>query len=91
MSPLKSAHARAQVIHESDQSAEALYKFRYGWIDAHAAMSYLSVESQSALYRLIHQHRLPCGRAGRHYRFRRADLDQWVASSGRSALAAVRG
>ena len=54
-------------------------EFLYGWIDAHAAMTHLGLGSLSALYSLIREHRLPFGRIGRHYRFRRADLDEWAA------------
>ena len=53
-------------------------EFRYGWIGAQAAMKHLDLNSTSALYRLINEHRLPFGRKGRHYIFRRADLDQWA-------------
>lgn len=57
---------------------EATTEFLYGWIEPAAAMQHLGVHSLSALYRLIDEWRLPYGRLGRRYRFRRADLDQWL-------------
>jgi excisionase family DNA binding protein len=42
------------------------------------AMSYLKVESQSTLYRLIREHRLPFCRRGRLYMFHRDELDAWL-------------
>jgi excisionase family DNA binding protein len=62
--------------------------FLYKWIEPEDAMAHLSVHSRSALYRLIDNHRLPCSRVGRYYRFRRADLDAWMTNN-RPALAAV--
>lgn len=61
----------------------------YGWIGPAAAMRHLDIHSLSALYRLIKDHRLPFGRVGRRYRFRRDQLDQWVAVRGVDAMAAV--
>jgi excisionase family DNA binding protein len=52
--------------------------WRYGWITPREAMAHLGLGSRSALQRLIEQHRLPYGRMGRNYRFRRADLDAWM-------------
>lgn len=41
-------------------------------------MAYLRLGSQSALYRLIREHRLPFRRIGRLYRFDREDVDAWA-------------
>lgn len=67
--------ARTQADTHLDQPSQ---QFRYGWIKAEEAVAYLDLGSESALYRLIREHRLPCGRAGRRYRFRRVDLDAWM-------------
>lgn len=56
-------------------------EFLYGWIDARAAVIHLGLGSTRALRRLITEHRLPYRRVGRHYRFRRADLDEWMDAS----------
>lgn len=60
--------------------------FLYAWIDAHAALAHLGIGSLTALYRLIDDHGLPFGRVGRKYRFRRIDLDEWVAGRGQRVL-----
>ena len=67
-------------------------EFRYGWIDAKAAMQHLGLGSTRALRRAIAEHRLPFRRIGRVYRFRRADLDEWMDDSvgGRRALKTLR-
>ncbi len=57
-------------------------EFRYGWIGPREAMRHLGVHSLSALYRLINEHRLPFGRQGGRYRFRRHDLDEWMVVRG---------
>lgn len=66
-------------------------EFLYGWIDTHAAARHLGVGSPSAVYRLIQDWRLPYGRKGDEYRFRRADLDQWMERRSAGALEAVQG
>lgn len=48
------------------------------YLTAREAMSYLKVESQSALYRLIREHRLPFCRRGRQYLFDQRELDAWL-------------
>jgi excisionase family DNA binding protein len=45
-------------------------------------MSYLNIAPRT-MYRLIRNGELPAMRVGRHWRFRRADLDAWVARQGR--------
>lgn len=55
------------------------------YLTAREAMAYLNVGSQSALYRLIREHRMPFCRIGRLYRFDRAELDAWAHGHG-SAL-----
>lgn len=57
---------------------EAEREYLYGWIDGRAAMRHLGLGSQTALYRLITDHRLPYGRVGNRYRFKRIDLDAWA-------------
>lgn len=52
------------------------------WLTPAQAMTYLQIESLSALYRLIHQQRLPFGRMGKRYRFSPTQMDQWLASRG---------
>lgn len=57
-------------------------KPREPYLTAQDAIAYLNLGSLSALYRLIREHRLPCGRVGRKYRFDRAELDVWVHGHG---------
>src|SRR5207237_3204058 len=52
------------------------------WIDVKGAMAYLGLESESAVYRLVREHRLPHGRVGRAYRFDTRALDRWIESAG---------
>lgn len=66
----------ACAIDSADRAAELAW--RYAWIDSAQAIAYLQLGSTCALYRLIREHRLPHGRRGGLYRFRRADLDAWV-------------
>lgn len=47
-------------------------------LTAAALIEYLSLGSESALYRLIREHQLPFLRVGRHYRFDRAEVDAWL-------------
>lgn len=56
-------------------------EFLYGWIDARAAVQHLGLGSTRALRRAIREHKLPFRRIGRHLRFRRADLDEWMDAS----------
>lgn len=63
--------------------------FRYAWIGPADAMAHLGVRSLSVLYRLINEWRLPHGRMGRLYRFRRADLDAWMTQH-QAALSQTR-
>lgn len=65
-------------------------EFRYGWINVRAAMAHIDVHSKTSFYSLIRNHKLPFGRAGRSYRFRRVDLDQWMTVRGVEALRAVQ-
>lgn len=50
----------------------------YDWIGPAGAIQHLGLPSLQALYRLIRDHRLPFGRVGRQYRFRRDHLDAWA-------------
>lgn len=59
------------------------------YLTAREVMAYLKLGSQSALYRLIREHRMPFSRIGRLYRFERAELDAW-ARGHRSALERMR-
>lgn len=86
---LQSRHAVTEPVIEADERANGAREFRYGWIAAPAAMAHLGIGSRSALYRLIAEHRLPYGRVGRRYRFRRCDLDQWTSVCG-VAMSAVQ-
>jgi len=63
----------------TDGADLARREFLWGWIGPREAMRHLGLGSLSALYRLINEHNLPYGRAGKQYRFRRADLDEWMA------------
>lgn len=86
MKRLQSVHARTERGTDVDQASQ---EFRYGWIGPRAAMQHLGIGSPSALHRLIVGWQLPYGRLGRLYRFRRADLDQWLLRRS-SALREVR-
>lgn len=85
-----SQHARRQSqadlrgLHVADRSRDL-----YAWIGPSDAIAYLGIGSLSALYRLIREHRLPFGRIGRQYRFRRDHLDQWVTVRGVEAIELV--
>ena len=59
------------------------------YLTAREAMAYLKVNSQTALYRLIREHRMPFCRVGRLYRFDVRELDAWTHGHG-SALEMVR-
>jgi len=59
------------------------------YLTAREAMAYLRVGSQSALYRLVKQHRLPVCRRGRLYLFDTRELDAWAHGHG-SALEMYR-
>jgi excisionase family DNA binding protein len=48
------------------------------YLTAREAIAYLRLESQSALYRLVREHRLPFCRRGRLYLFDRRELDAWT-------------
>jgi excisionase family DNA binding protein len=48
------------------------------YLTAHEAIAYLRLGSQTALYRMVREHRLPFCRVGRHYRFDTRELDAWV-------------
>ena len=48
------------------------------YLTAAEAIAYLRLGSQSALYRLVREHRLPCCRRGRLYLFDTRELDAWV-------------
>jgi len=34
--------------------------------------------SQSSLYKLAQEGRIPCQKVGRHWRFRKASIDRWL-------------
>lgn len=59
-------------------------------LTAHEAVEYLRLGSLSALYRLVREHRLPFGRAGKHYRFHKQHLDRWLEVVGVSTLRDLR-
>jgi len=48
------------------------------YMTAHEAIEYLRLGSTNALYRLVREHRLPCCRVGRQYRFDRREVDAWA-------------
>lgn len=48
------------------------------YLTAREAMEYLRIPSQSALYHLIRDQRLPHCRRGRQYLFDKRELDAWV-------------
>lgn len=83
-SRLEPIHTVTEQRHHGDQLAE--YR---AWIGPHLAMQHLGIHSLSALYRLIREHRLPFGRVGRCYRFRRDHLDRWVEVRGVEALSVI--
>lgn len=49
------------------------------YLTSEQAREYLSLPSVGALYWHIRENRLPAVRIGRRYRFRRRDLDAWMA------------
>lgn len=61
----------------------------YRWITPAEAIAHLGIGSLSALYFLIKEHKLPYGRLGRRYRFRRDHLDQWLLVRGPEAMTSV--
>jgi excisionase family DNA binding protein len=48
------------------------------YLTSKEAVEYLKLGSESALYRLIREHRLPTCRRGRLYLFDTRELDAWV-------------
>jgi excisionase family DNA binding protein len=48
------------------------------YLTAREAMAYLKLESSSALYRLVREHRLPTCRRGRLYLFDSREIDAWL-------------
>ena len=52
------------------------------WLTIKQAAEYLQLGSESAVRRLVKEHRLPFGRIGRKYRFSKSRLDAWVESCG---------
>ena len=48
------------------------------YLTAREAIAYLKLGSESALYRLIREHRLPTCRRGRLYLFDKTELDAWA-------------
>jgi excisionase family DNA binding protein len=48
------------------------------YLTAREAIAYLKLGSESALYRLIREHRLPTCRRGRLYLFDTRELDAWA-------------
>lgn len=59
--------------------------FHSPYLTAHEAVDYLRLGSLNALYRLVHEHRLPFGRRGRTYIFDTRKIDRWVESTGSGA------
>ena len=59
------------------------------YLTAKETIAYLRLGSQSALYRLIREHRLPVCRVGRRYRFDLRELDAWTHGA-RATLDQVR-
>lgn len=59
------------------------------YLTAAEAIAYLRLGSQSALYRLVREHRLPFCRRGRLYLFDTRELDAWVRNYG-SAIERAR-
>lgn len=79
MTRLQTRESVTEAIDERQDSADERREFLYGWINTRTAMRHLGVTSINAVYRLIEEQRLPYGRVGRAYRFRRIDLDHWAA------------
>lgn len=59
------------------------------YLTAAEAIAYLRLGSQSALYRLVREHRLPFCRRGRLYLFDTRELDAWAHGHG-SAIEMAR-
>jgi excisionase family DNA binding protein len=59
------------------------------YLNAREAIAYLRLPSETALYRLIREHRMPTCRRGRLYLFDKRELDAWLRGLG-SALEMTR-
>jgi excisionase family DNA binding protein len=59
------------------------------YLTVRETIAYLRLSSNSALYRLIHEQRLPFCRRGRQYLFDRREIDAWLHGHA-SALDAYR-
>ena len=44
-------------------------------------LAYLRV-THKTIYRLVKAGRIPCAQIGRHWRFRRSEIDAWLATGG---------
>lgn len=68
------AEQRTGALHVPDQPRQVVTPY----LTADEAIVYLRLGSESALYRLIREHRLPSRRRGRNYIFDVRDLDAWT-------------
>ena len=56
-----------------------------GWVDVATVAAHLSVNKDS-VYRWVHQQGFPAHRIGRLLRFRLSEVDEWVKTTGGTAL-----
>lgn len=60
------------------------------YMTAHETVEYLKLGSLTALYRAVHEHGLPYGRIGKHYRFRADHIDRWIEVRGVQSVQALQ-
>lgn len=86
---LQSAHTAVVERTGADHLAHQPRQIVSPYLTAAEAIVYLRLHSESALYRLVNEHRLPAGRRGRLYLFDIREIDAWVAGHS-SALEQTR-
>lgn len=86
---LQAAHTTMVERTGSDHLAHQPRQIVSPYLTAAEAIVYLRLHSESALYRLVNEHRLPHGRRGRLYLFDTREIDAWVAGHG-SAIEQMR-
>lgn len=75
---LQSAHASVIERPSADHLPHQPRQIVSPYLTAAEAVVYLKLGSDSALYRLVREHRLPACRRGRLYLFDTREIDAWV-------------
>lgn len=75
---LQAAHAPMVERAGADHLAHQPRQIVSPYLTTEEAVSYLKLGSDSALYRLIREHRLPTCRRGRLYLFDTREIDAWA-------------